>query len=160
MGASFHAYRMMDLGCCDMGYGRVHMVRMSLLAHAGWMCGVGTDWSDRYGKSLQSLSAPDAILDSLFREMEDRATAIHGSADWEILIGVIAFCNHSDCGGDWYCEDCKYIAKAIRATLDSSETDERGRRIMEGLCEVFESASEDGCRVEISRSRRTKPIME
>ena len=149
MGATFTAYRMVVLGRRDMGYGSVHAVRMDLLAHAGKMCGVGTDWSDRYGRALTSFHG-DEILDPLFKEMEDRAIAIHGSAEWEILVGVIAFCNHPDCGGDFYCQDCEYIAKAMRSALDSMGTGVHGRKNMECLYEIFKSASEDECRMEIS----------
>lgn len=160
MGASFHAYRMVPIGCCDMGYRRVHILRMKVLERIGVECGRGTAWCNRYGQSLNDWSNADAILEALFKEMEDHAIPIHGTPQWERLVGAIAFCNHSDCGGDFYCGDCGYIAKALRATLDHMEMEHVTRDAMERLLAVFESASEDGCRVEISRSRRTKPITE
>lgn len=160
MGASFHAYRMVPIGCCDMGYRRVHILRMKVLERIGVECGRGTAWRNRYGQSLNDWSNADAILEALFKEMEDHAIPIHGTPQWERLVGAIAFCNHSDCGGDFYCGDCGYIAKALRATLDHMEMEHVTRDAMERLLAVFEGASEDGCRVEISRSRRTKPITE
>ena len=145
---------MVPIGCCDMGYRRVHFLRMKVLERIGAECGKGTNWRDRYGQSLYDWSNADAILEDLFKEMEDHAISIHGTPQWERLVGAIAFCDHSDCDGDFYSEDCEYIAKALRATLDNAEMEYVTRDAMKRLLAVFEKASEDGCRVEISRSRR------
>lgn len=154
MGASFHAYRMVPIGCCDVGYRRVHFLRMKVIEYIGRECGRGTEWADRYGQSLKDMGNADRICEELFKEMESHAISIHGTPLWERLVGAIAFCNHSDCDGDFYCEDCGYIAKALRATLDNVEMENVTRDAMERLLAVFERASEDGCRVEISRSRK------
>ena len=153
MGASFHAYRMVPIGCCDVGYRRVHSLRVRVLGHVGSLCGRGTEWGDRYAQSLQDWEHSERICDELFREMESHAVSIHGTPLWEILIGAIAFCNHSDCDGDFYSEDCECIAKALRSTLDNTEMPEADRDPMDMLYRVFSRASAEGCRVEISRSR-------
>ena len=153
MGASFYAYRMVPIGCCDVGYWRVHFLRMKVIEYIGRECGRGTEWADRYAQSLKDMGNADRICEELFKEMESHAISIHGTPLWERLVGAIAFCNHSDCDGDFYSEDCEYIAKALRATLDNVEMENVTRDAMERLLAVFERASEDGCRVEISRSR-------
>ena len=147
---------MVPIGCCDMGYYRVHFLRMKVLEYIGRECGRGTEWADRYRQSLNDWRNSDTILEPLFKEMESHANSIYGTPLWERLVGAIAFCDHSDCDGDFYSEDCEYIAKALRATLDNVEMEHVTRDAMERLLAVFEGASEDGCRVEISRSRRTE----
>ena len=149
MGATFRVYRMVSLGTCTMGYGRVHALRVKVLERVGKECGHGTDWSDRYHQTLTDINNADRICEELFREMESHAVSIHGTPLWEILIGAIAFCNHSDCDGDFYEEDCECIAKALRDTLDNEEMETPIRDLMDMLYKIYSRGSSEGCRVEI-----------
>lgn len=147
MSATFRAYRLTRLGDCDMAYSQVHRIRMILLGYAGAICGRGAEWSLWYERMLRHFDV--AEWDELYREInkaaEDRYT--DGEA-YPVLIGIVMFCNHSDCDG-WF-DECEYIAKALRATLDNTKhMGEWDRNRMENLYEVFQKASEDDCRVEL-----------
>lgn len=126
MGASFYAL-IPSNSEADMAYSYVHTVRAKLVKMVDAELGelfAKNDWktiADRYNKVIEGL------------------TQIYDSTGDDVVAGVLAFVDHSDCDGDFYTDDCEDILKALKKL---SETDDD--IAVENLIKVFSDAVNGG----------------
>lgn len=126
MGASFYAL-IPSNSVAGMAYSYVHVVRVKLVKMVDAELGellAKNDWktiADRYNKVIEGL------------------TQIYDSTGDDVVAGVLAFVDHSDCDGDFYTDDCEDILKALEKL---SETDDD--IAVENLIKVFSDAVNGG----------------
>lgn len=115
-----------------MGYGYVHTIREKLVKM------VDQEVGERFAEIFPS-NGYDAyiyVLDELEQMVE--------ASDDDIIRGVQAFTNHSDCDGGFYGDDCEFILKALKK-LAETDNDE----VVASLIKVFEDAVMHNGQVEI-----------
>lgn len=126
MGADFVALIPSDKGA-RMSYSYVHIIRGKLIKMVDKELGEyfgdlprGDSWSLAYDKVIPEL---ENMLDA--------------SGD-DIIRGVLAFVNHSDCDGA-FGDDCEYILKALKKLAETDDDE-----IVENLIKVFDDAVSKG----------------
>ncbi len=130
MGADFVA--LIPSEEAHMGYGYVHKIRAKLVKM------VDQEVGERFADTFPSngYEAYNYVL----RELEQMVDA----TDDDIIRGVLAFTNHSDCDGDFYGDDCEDILKALKKLAETDDDE-----VVANLIKVFEDAVMHDGQVEI-----------
>lgn len=110
MGVDFQPYKPLD-DYVHIGYRMHHMMRCLLLRPLMK--------EDEYREFLEKGMAYDddgaeAIMESILKDLD-------GKASKEIILGVKAFVDHSDCDGEFGNEQCQYIWEAFEWALNIYE---------------------------------------
>ena len=132
MGAAFES--LIPNGDVRMSYHGVHKYRRYLMRM------LGEDTLAQYIQIMDDIGA--ASTQSELEDADKRCTEFMDSLKGDHAFGIRSFVDHSDCDGDFYSEQCKYIAKAFYALLDTDiVTDEEDRDTVRELAELFESTA-------------------
>ena len=129
MGADFVA--LTPCTSARVSYSYVHTIRSKLINMVDKNLGAVFDESRKGEYDFEKIND---TYHKVVKELKEMADA---SGD-DIIIGVLAFVDHSDCDGEFYDEDCECIAKALKK-LQETDKDEA----VENLIKVFDNAVND-----------------
>lgn len=129
MGADFVALIPSESG--GMSYSYVHVIRYKLVSmvdkglgellnRANWTSTSGMVWD---------------IVDSNYQKVNAGLKEIYNATGDDVVAGVMAFINHSDCDGWFGDEECEDILKALKKLAETDDDD-----AVENLIKVFDDA--------------------
>ncbi len=140
MGVAFQPYKPLD-DYVHIGYRMVHMVRRLLLRPL--------KKENEYVLFLdEGIHYNDEEAETIIKKMMD---SLDGEAPTEVILGVKAFVDHSDCDGEFGNESCQYIWEAFEWALNmyeavpelKGESDPMYFEVMERLRDLFKKAYEE-----------------
>lgn len=129
MGADFVA--LIPSESTGMSYSYVHTVRSKLINMVDKELGEifdKTNWVSESGLVFDIVSQRYELVIQGLRQILD------ATGD-DVVAGVLAFVNHSDCDGDYYDDDCECILKALRKLAETDDDE-----VIENLIKVFDDA--------------------
>ena len=130
MGADFVA--LIPSESAGMAYSHVHTMRSKLIKMVSPELGEifnKNSWTSPNGLVFDTVAQRyDLVIQGLTQMLEKTGS--------EVIAGVLAFVNHSDCDGEFYGEDCANILKALRQLKDNGDDDVA----TENLINVFDDA--------------------
>ena len=132
MGADFVA--LIPSESTGMSYSCVHTVRSKLINMVDKELGGifdTTNWVSKSGLVF------DTVAQNYELVIQGLTQMLNASGD-DVIAGVLAFVNHSDCDGAFYGADCELILKALKK-LQETDDDE----VIESLIKVFDNAVSD-----------------
>lgn len=127
MGADFVALIPSDEGA-GMSYSYVHVIRGKLIKM------VDKELGEYFGDLPHGLPHGTSLSLAYDKVIPELKEMVDASGD-DIIRGVLAFVNHSDCDGDFYDDDCECILKALKKLAETDDDE-----VVENLIKVFDDA--------------------
>lgn len=126
MGADFVALIPSD-NEARMSYSYVHVIRGKLIKMV----------DKKLGEYFGDLPPGKSLSLAYNRSIQELEEMVDASGD-DIIRGVLAFVNHSDCDGMFY-DDCECILKALKKLAETDDDE-----VVENLIKVFDDAVSKG----------------
>jgi len=151
MGATFESYKPVCSTQTNIAYSAVQRFRLYMMEYADRLMPKRYgSWASMFKYAVYSAEDRSEDYMDLMEEIENYGNGCSERIG-ELLRGVVAFCNHSDCDGVFYDDDCQPIRMVLEEMLAECDKDgnpyikdELDRKRLEELRTVFASVSEGG----------------